>query len=1498
MNLTREPTTVQAPPAETPNQAPEPPTRGAHDGLGEFAKRALRTCAPLRYLCSLNQLVLPLTMSNPHRPPRNRNNANNANNGTGPGSNRPLRDVCHDFWRTGTCSRTTCRFRHERPATATAATATAGGGRGRGGQSSMNGAGTRTNVRSSFANQGINTATGTASSGGMAQNLQPMDAGVAMTILENYCGPSGSVTELPRAGPLIRIINCIMSKGSNWRSEDRQDALQKLATNHGKLRLQELLEWENVSTKAETVSQTMSFQLGYIVILSLFCCEALVDCPLRGRCNELLSLVHQSYTTIGSRIVASMDSMVNNLSTRETDTRFTHPEGMPFHQMLQAVTSLHKEYIQRFKTAPEDYPQIKEMSDHLGRWLSVWSTNSISDPAELSAQDKGRLVSKLKRDIGHLSTILGRESTCVAPQPTLNNGTINYTSERSRDHSDEFEVNPTIKELVIRTFMPPGHLREGGPRHDNDHASVVDITISPTQQELTSLLPQYIPATFHDAPHHLPMHSMDRLLDIQFRLLREELVYPIKAATNLLFSDLKQPPTVDTILKGILNEKGGRYKGVLDRNAVFFSVYTNVELGTISADRRGIAVTLSFDTPPGKGRNQKLKERQAHWESAGKKRLNIGGLIALVWDKSEIHLGLITSDTKYLVASAKGNPNRLSIKVCFFEPILERRAVEQFLANNSNGRSGRGMHLMFEIQTLYEASRPFLEALKVEPTTVAFSKYLIQHEKDSLINLVMDPPEYTTKRGFEWDLSCLFNSPAPIRMKVNDSQSIVTAEYYMKNRSDTLLDPSQAEAMISCLTREVALIQGPPGTGKSYTAIQLLRVLVRNRVGPILMVAFTNHALDHLLESVLKNNITRKIVRLGGRSQSEALQPYLLDKVERFQASYLQRGVNSAYGEMKRAEEAFEENMKSFKTLKTLEEFQSMQRLESLKNLDIIGCTTTGAARLLDLLKGLQPKIILVEEAGQVLEAHSLATLVPSVQHLIMIGDPQQLRPTINNYEFATENPYGGHLFKFDQSLMERLAWSGLPMAQLSIQRRMRPAVSNLIRGCLYPKLQDHASVRDYPRIRGMAKDVWFLHHTNKEDGGGEDAVSKCNMFEVAMVKSLVQFFLRQGVYNSPTSIVVLCAYLGQLTKVRDALSDCKLSVVLDERDEDLLVARGDDQEESHQVVKKQVDVSKQVRIRTVDNFQGEEADIVILSLVRNPGKGNGGGIGFLKSSNRANVALSRARHGMFVLGNGEVLENSNGIWPSVIQEFKQQDAYGEAFPFACHRHPNDTQWLSSPKEIDTLFPDGRCLLPCGVKLGCGHACPSKCHPDDDFHTTIRCAEPCDRLCPLGHPCDKLCFEECCSWLLAIHPLFFARRLLGNDCGAVNILSQFLVTRAFDSELVKPFVVGRWIAVLGNAQLAVPTAKRWIRDGNDIKFTRATGFCTVNMYARTLVPSIISVSAKPLVARRANTAGAPRDVQNHVRRVLNNASGDVRTINVLFPVDCRALGYLATSDVL
>jgi hypothetical protein len=141
------------------------------------------------------------------------------------------------------------------------------------------------------------------------------------------------------------------------------------------------------------------------------------------------------------------------------------------------------------------------------------------------------------------------------------------------------------------------------------------------------------------------------------------------------------------------------------------------------------------------------------------------------------------------------------------------------------------------------------------------------------------------------------------------------------------------------------------------------------------------------------------------------------------------------------------------------------------------------------------------------MEAHVLATLFPTVQHVIAIGDPLQLRPNIKRYgkscivvccltltnaDFSTEHRTGGQLYNFDMSLMERLARQDFPMSQLQIQRRMRPEVSNIIRSVavsastcrarlilrkgFYPNLQDHEVViTDRPPVSGMMKSVFFL---------------------------------------------------------------------------------------------------------------------------------------------------------------------------------------------------------------------------------------------------------------------------------------------------------------------------------------------------------------------------------------------------------------------------------------
>lgn len=130
------------------------------------------------------------------------------------------------------------------------------------------------------------------------------------------------------------------------------------------------------------------------------------------------------------------------------------------------------------------------------------------------------------------------------------------------------------------------------------------------------------------------------------------------------------------------------------------------------------------------------------------------------------------------------------------------------------------------------------------------------------------------------------------------------------------------------------------------------------------------------------------------------------------------------------------------------------------------------------------------------------------------------------------------------------------------------------------------------------------------------------------MIRDLVLYFLKQGKYSGPGDIAVLCAYLGQLQKVRAALKDMKIAVSLDARDEDELVKQGLEEEGTFE----EINIAKHVRLQftlyiifklnprkirlgTVDIYQGQEAKIVIVSLVRNTGDFNSASasIGFLK---------------------------------------------------------------------------------------------------------------------------------------------------------------------------------------------------------------------------------------------------------------------------------------------
>ncbi|KAK0612029.1 hypothetical protein B0T14DRAFT_500988 [Immersiella caudata] len=427
--------------------------------------------------------------------------------------------------------------------------------------------------------------------------------------------------------------------------------------------------------------------------------------------------------------------------------------------------------------------------------------------------------------------------------------------------------------------------------------------------------------------------------------------------------------------------------------------------------------------------------------------------------------------------------------------------------------------------------------------------------------------------------------------------------------------------------------------------------------------------------------------------------------------------------------------------------------LRCLNQANIVGVTTTGLAKNLDLMKKLRCKVMLCEEAGEVLEAHLLTALLPSIQHAILIGDHLQLKPQIANYDLQSTNPRGAK-YSLDTSLFERLVSnSNMPLSILETQRRMHPSIAELIRPTLYPSLKDDPRVSEYPEIVGMKKRLFWFHHEIPEAGaasGDPLNTSHTNQFEVDMTVALVSHLVKQGTYTS-SEIAVLTPYLGQLQRLRRRM-ESMFHICLSDRDLEEVEAMeaseanasgraGPSLPSPRNVAK--TTLLKSIRIATVDNFQGEEATVVIVSLVRS---NNQSSVGFLKATNRINVLLSRAKHGMYIIGNANTYGNVP-MWKNVIGTLQATASFGVSLELQCPRHPNTPIAVSQPDHFVQFSPESGCILPCEKRLSCGHACNGRCH-SDILHNAIKCLEDCprskkgcDHSCP--HRCGDACDLKC-----------------------------------------------------------------------------------------------------------------------------------------------------------
>ncbi|XP_078271702.1 NFX1-type zinc finger-containing protein 1-like [Rhinoraja longicauda] len=379
-----------------------------------------------------------------------------------------------------------------------------------------------------------------------------------------------------------------------------------------------------------------------------------------------------------------------------------------------------------------------------------------------------------------------------------------------------------------------------------------------------------------------------------------------------------------------------------------------------------------------------------------------------------------------------------------------------------------------------------------------------------------------------------------------------------------------------------------------------------------------------------------------------------------------------------------------------LAELRNQEEIIILRRSKVVGMTTTGAAKYRNLLQDIQPKIIIVEEAAEVLEAHIITTLSSACEHLILIGDHQQLRPSATVYELARR-------FNLEISLFERLIRMDVPFVRLDYQHRMRPEIATLITPHIYAKLENTESVKKYENIKGISTNLYFIEHQEPEDKITEGK-SFQNSHEAHFVKFLCEYFIQQE--YKPSQITILTTYSGQLFCLRK---------IMPKR------------------------IFDGVQVCVVDKYQGEENDIVILSLVRSNKQGM---VGFLRIPNRVCVALSRAKKGFYCIGNMGMLAKQVPLWANIVGTLRENNKIGTSLRLCCQNHPGTDALVSSAEDFSQV-PKGGCMVPCEFLLKCGHKCTFPCHPFDPKHEEYRCQAACQTKCTVGHPCPKPCWQHC-----------------------------------------------------------------------------------------------------------------------------------------------------------
>lgn len=454
------------------------------------------------------------------------------------------------------------------------------------------------------------------------------------------------------------------------------------------------------------------------------------------------------------------------------------------------------------------------------------------------------------------------------------------------------------------------------------------------------------------------------------------------------------------------------------------------------------------------------------------------------------------------------------------------------------------------------------------------------------------------------------------------------------------LNVSQQESLNNILSaRELAIVHGPPGTGKTTTLVQAIKALFKQDGKRILVVAPSNTAVDLLTEKLADEGLN--VLRVGNPARvSDKLMSLTLDsKMSEHSSMKEIKGLRKQANEFRNLAHKYKRNFgraereqrkalfdEAHKIMKEVGNTEQYIQDDLLAKAEVITATLVGSNHY--TVRELNYHTLVIDEAAQALEPACWIPILKA-QKVILAGDHFQLSPTIKSDQAASKG--------LNVTLLEKCAdLHPESVVLLQEQYRMHSDIMGYSSQVFYQnKLQAHASVANHLMFSGDISlnfiDTAGCGFDEKLEGASSTNPDEA-VFLMKHLSNYVDTLKASETLNGFPGIAVISPYKEQINVLKDLLVNSPV-----------LMQHAD-----------------KISVNTIDSFQGQERDVVYISLTRSNPEGS---IGFLSDIRRMNVAMTRARKKLVIIGDSATLSRLS-FYADLIAYAEQKSGYKSAWEF------------------------------------------------------------------------------------------------------------------------------------------------------------------------------------------------------------------------------------------